>query len=111
MVTSPYHSRRALWVFRRVLEPAGVEVGIDSPPPGEQSPQPRDVVAQQNRMAQRRARVRQARVLPDQAWVRAGSRRSPGRRIDVSFMVDGRSIPRRSSSVGATADRGTLSAW
>ena len=40
VVTSPYHSRRALWVFRRVLEPAGVEVGIDSPPPGEQSPSP-----------------------------------------------------------------------
>jgi len=40
VVTSPYHSRRALWVFRRVLEPAGMEVGIDSPPPGEQSPQP-----------------------------------------------------------------------
>ena len=36
VVTSPYHSRRALWVFRRVL--AGVEVGIDSPLPGEQSP-------------------------------------------------------------------------
>jgi len=40
VVTSPYHSRRALWVFRRVLEPAGVEVGIDSPPPGQQSPRP-----------------------------------------------------------------------
>ncbi len=40
VVTSPYHSRRALWVFRRVLEPAGVEVGIESPPPGEQSPSP-----------------------------------------------------------------------
>ncbi len=38
VVTSPYHSRRALWVFRRVLEPAGVRVGIDSPLPGEQSP-------------------------------------------------------------------------
>lgn len=40
VVTSPYHSRRALWVFRRVLEPAGVKVGIDSPLPGEQSPRP-----------------------------------------------------------------------
>jgi uncharacterized SAM-binding protein YcdF (DUF218 family) len=38
VVTSPYHSRRALWVFRRVLEPAGVRVGIDSPSTGEQSP-------------------------------------------------------------------------
>jgi uncharacterized SAM-binding protein YcdF (DUF218 family) len=40
VVTSPYHSRRALWVFRRVLEPEGVRVGIDSPLPGEQSPRP-----------------------------------------------------------------------
>jgi len=40
VVTSPYHSRRALWVFRRVLEPAGVQVGIESPLAGEQSPQP-----------------------------------------------------------------------
>ena len=40
VVTSPYHSRRALWVFRRVMGPAGVEVGIDSPLPGEQSPRP-----------------------------------------------------------------------
>ena len=42
VVTSPYHSRRALWVFRRVLGPAGVDVGIDSPLPGEQSPRPRE---------------------------------------------------------------------
>ena len=42
VVTSPYHSRRALWLFRRVLGPAGVQVGIDSPPPGEQSPRPGD---------------------------------------------------------------------
>ena len=40
VVTSPYHSRRALWVFRRVLEPLGVQVGIESPLPGEQSPLP-----------------------------------------------------------------------
>jgi uncharacterized SAM-binding protein YcdF (DUF218 family) len=39
VVTSPYHSRRALWVFRRVLEP-DVRVGVDSPPPGDQSPTP-----------------------------------------------------------------------
>ena len=39
VVTSPYLSRRALWVFRRVLEPA-VRVGIDSPPPGRLSPVP-----------------------------------------------------------------------
>jgi len=42
VVTSPYHSRRALWVFRRVLGPVGVDVGIDSPLPGEQSPRPGD---------------------------------------------------------------------
>ena len=40
VVTSPYHSRRALWVFRRVLGPAGVDVGVASPLPGEQSPRP-----------------------------------------------------------------------
>jgi uncharacterized SAM-binding protein YcdF (DUF218 family) len=40
VVTSPYHSRRAMWIFRRVLEPAGVRVGIDSPVPGDQSPRP-----------------------------------------------------------------------
>lgn len=38
VVTSPYHSRRALRVFRQLVEPAGVRVGIDSPLPGEQSP-------------------------------------------------------------------------
>jgi uncharacterized SAM-binding protein YcdF (DUF218 family) len=38
VVTSPYHSRRALWIFRRVLEPAGVRVGIESPLPGDESP-------------------------------------------------------------------------
>lgn len=40
VVTSPYHSRRALWVFRRVLGPSGIDVGVDSPLPGEQSPRP-----------------------------------------------------------------------
>ena len=39
IVTSPYHSRRALWTMRRVL---GTEnVGVSSPPPGRQSPSPR----------------------------------------------------------------------
>jgi uncharacterized SAM-binding protein YcdF (DUF218 family) len=37
VVTSPYHSRRALWTFRRVLEPAGVLVGIDPVFPAYQS--------------------------------------------------------------------------
>lgn len=40
VVTSPYHSRRALWTFRRVLEPEGVSVGIDPVPPGDLSPMP-----------------------------------------------------------------------
>ena len=40
LVTSPYHSRRALWTFRRVLGPAETQIGIEpvalnakSPPP------------------------------------------------------------------------------
>jgi len=40
LVTSPYHSRRALWTFRRVLAPSEFEIGIEptgfstnSPPP------------------------------------------------------------------------------
>jgi uncharacterized SAM-binding protein YcdF (DUF218 family) len=40
IVTSPYHSRRALWIIRRVVAPANATVGIDSPPPGRQSPAP-----------------------------------------------------------------------
>jgi uncharacterized SAM-binding protein YcdF (DUF218 family) len=40
VVTSPYHSRRALWAFRRVLEPEGVSVGIDPVSPGDLSPKP-----------------------------------------------------------------------
>ncbi|MEQ1757824.1 MAG: YdcF family protein [Vicinamibacterales bacterium] len=40
IVTSGYHSRRALWVFRRVLESTPTTVGIDPVPPGDQSPAP-----------------------------------------------------------------------
>jgi uncharacterized SAM-binding protein YcdF (DUF218 family) len=40
IVTSPYHSRRALWVFNRVLAADGVAVGVDPVPPGDQSPPP-----------------------------------------------------------------------
>ena len=40
VVTSAYHSRRALWSMRRVCEGAGIEIGIDSPPPGWQTPAP-----------------------------------------------------------------------
>lgn len=38
IVTSAYHSRRASWTFRRVLNPDGIEVGLGSPPPGDQTP-------------------------------------------------------------------------
>jgi uncharacterized SAM-binding protein YcdF (DUF218 family) len=40
VVTSAYHSRRALWSMRRACEGSGVEIGIDSPPPGWQTPSP-----------------------------------------------------------------------
>ncbi|HYH84252.1 MAG TPA: YdcF family protein [Pyrinomonadaceae bacterium] len=38
IVTSAYHSRRALWTFRRVLEGSGVAVGLEPVAPGEQMP-------------------------------------------------------------------------
>jgi len=38
IVTSAYHSRRALWSMRRACEGSGIEVGIDGPPPGWQTP-------------------------------------------------------------------------
>ena len=37
LITSPYHSRRALWIFRRVLG-EDVRVAIDSRPPGNHTP-------------------------------------------------------------------------
>jgi uncharacterized SAM-binding protein YcdF (DUF218 family) len=40
VVTSAYHSRRALWSMRHASERSGIEVGIDSPPPGWQTPAP-----------------------------------------------------------------------
>jgi uncharacterized SAM-binding protein YcdF (DUF218 family) len=40
VVTSAYHSRRALWSMRRACEGSGIEIGIDSPPPGWQTPAP-----------------------------------------------------------------------
>jgi uncharacterized SAM-binding protein YcdF (DUF218 family) len=40
VVTSPYHSRRALWVFRRILSGEGVAVGIEPVATGDQSPVP-----------------------------------------------------------------------
>lgn len=40
VVTSGYHSRRALWVFRRVLADVDVRVDIAAVPPGWQTPSP-----------------------------------------------------------------------
>jgi uncharacterized SAM-binding protein YcdF (DUF218 family) len=40
IVTSAYHSRRALWIFRNVFEGSGVSVGLDAVPPGQQTPIP-----------------------------------------------------------------------
>lgn len=40
LVTSAYHTRRALWTFERVLADQTIEIGIASPPPGEQTPPP-----------------------------------------------------------------------
>lgn len=40
VVTSAYHSRRALWTMRRVSQGSDIEVGVDSPPAGEESPAP-----------------------------------------------------------------------
>lgn len=37
VVTSPYHSRRALWVLRRLVDKS-VEIGLDTPLPGHESP-------------------------------------------------------------------------
>jgi uncharacterized SAM-binding protein YcdF (DUF218 family) len=40
VVTSAYHSRRALWIFRRVLSADQVEVGMEPTEPGRQTPRP-----------------------------------------------------------------------
>lgn len=40
VVTSAYHSRRALWTLRHVLGGSGVEVGLDSVATGQQTPAP-----------------------------------------------------------------------
>lgn len=40
VVTSAYHSRRALWTLRRVFEGSGIELGFESPPAGWQTPAP-----------------------------------------------------------------------
>lgn len=38
IVTSAYHSRRALWTFKRVFAGSNVLVGLESAPPGWQTP-------------------------------------------------------------------------
>jgi uncharacterized SAM-binding protein YcdF (DUF218 family) len=40
IVTSSYHSRRALWTLRRVFEGSGIEIGLDAPGTGVQTPAP-----------------------------------------------------------------------
>ncbi|HWF89012.1 MAG TPA: YdcF family protein [Pyrinomonadaceae bacterium] len=40
IVTSAYHSRRALWVFTRVFRDTAIQIGLDAVPPGQQSPPP-----------------------------------------------------------------------
>ena len=40
VVTSSYHSRRALWTLRRVFEGSGVAIGLDPVAPGQQVPRP-----------------------------------------------------------------------
>ena len=40
VVTSAYHSRRALWTFRRAFEGSGVAVGVAEGEPGLQTPTP-----------------------------------------------------------------------
>lgn len=38
VVTAAYQSRRARWTMNRVLGADGVRIGVDAPPPGEDSP-------------------------------------------------------------------------
>jgi uncharacterized SAM-binding protein YcdF (DUF218 family) len=40
VVTSAYHSRRALWSMKQACKNTPVQIGIDSPPPGWQTPAP-----------------------------------------------------------------------
>lgn len=40
IVTSAYHSRRALWVFSRVFRDTGIQIGLIGVRPGDQSPLP-----------------------------------------------------------------------
>jgi uncharacterized SAM-binding protein YcdF (DUF218 family) len=40
LVTSAYHSRRALWTMETEFGDSGVRIGLETPPPGQQSPSP-----------------------------------------------------------------------
>jgi len=40
LVTSAYHSRRALWTFHQALSTSNVTVGLEPAPPGWQTPKP-----------------------------------------------------------------------
>ena len=40
VVTSAYHSRRALWSMQRACAGTGIQIGMSSPPPGWQTPSP-----------------------------------------------------------------------
>ena len=40
VVATPYQSRRALFIFEKVFQGSAVGIGLDAPPPGEQSPRP-----------------------------------------------------------------------
>ncbi len=40
LITSAYHTRRSLWTFEKILENKDVQIGIVSPPTGEQTPPP-----------------------------------------------------------------------
>jgi uncharacterized SAM-binding protein YcdF (DUF218 family) len=40
VVTSAYHSRRALWTLRRVFQDSGLAIGLVTPPHGAQTPAP-----------------------------------------------------------------------
>ena len=40
IVTSPYHTRRALRIFERAFRGRSTKLGVESPPPGLQSPSP-----------------------------------------------------------------------
>ena len=40
IVTSAYHSRRALWTLRKVFADSAITIGLEAVPPGQQVPSP-----------------------------------------------------------------------